>query len=268
MMKIRDSDELVFCKSNKHFIFHMPDSDQKMRLQLFLSRCGVASRRKSAILIEQGEVQVNGDVVTQPYFKINPEIDKVEFKGRRIRLKKYEFYMMYKPAGILTSIGDDRGRNSIADLIPESFGKLFPVGRLDLDSEGLLILTNHGEAANRMLHPRYHFPKVYHVTLNRVVNPDDLKIMSKGIVIDGKKTIPANYEKLGVGDSKRVRVDIVEGRKRQIKNVFSEFDYKVVKLKRISIGPVKLGNLKSGEIRKLSVPEIMNLLEILGLADF
>ena len=246
----------------------MPDSNQKMRLQLFLSRCGVTSRRKAATLIEKGEVQVNGKVITEPYFKIDDKTDKIEYKGKRIRLKKYEFYRMYKPVRVLTSMGDERGRKSIADLIPKSYGKLFPVGRLDLDSEGLLILTNHGEAANRMLHPRYHFPKVYHVTLSRAVNPKDLEIMSKGVVIEGKKTIPAIYEKLGPEDSKRVRVTIVEGRKRQIKNVFAALDYRVVKLKRYSIGPIKIVNLKSGEIRKLTMPEVMNLLEILGLADF
>ena len=117
-----------------------------------------------------------------------------------------------KPVGVLSAMKDSRGRRTIAHLIPKSYGKLFPVGRLDLDSEGLLILTNHGEAANRMMHPRYHFPKIYNVTLNESPKREDLKRMSRGIELEGKLTIPAVYELIGKEGSKRVRVEIVEGK--------------------------------------------------------
>lgn len=245
----------------------MPESENKIRLQLFLSRCGVASRRKAATLIDSGKVSVNGKIVREPYLKIDTETDKVLFDGKAITLTKYKFIKMYKPVDVLSAMKDSRGRKTIAHLIPTSYGKLFPVGRLDLDSEGLLILTNHGEAANRMMHPRYHFPKIYHVILNESPTKENLIRMSKGVEIEGKRTIPAAYELIGNTGSKRVRVEIVEGRKRQIKMVFRKFDYKVDKLKRLSIGPIKLGDMKPGEIRDFTMDELFKLLSSLGMAE-
>ncbi len=245
----------------------MPESDKRIRLQLFLSRCGAASRRKAAVLIDKGKVSVNGKIVREPYFKIDPDNDNVLFDGKQLKLTKYKFIKMYKPIGILSAMKDSRGRRTIAHLLPKSYGKLFPVGRLDLDSEGLLILTNHGEAANRMMHPRYHFPKIYHVLLNESPKKEDLIRMSRGIELEGKRTIPAAYELIGKEGSKRVRVEIVEGRKRQIKMVFRKLKYRVVKLKRLSIGPIKLGNMKPGEIRDFTMDELFNLLGKLGLAE-
>ena len=178
-----------------------------MRLQLFLARCGAASRRKAAALIEKGKVSVNGRIVREPYFKIDPENDDVLFYDKPLKLMKYKFIKMYKPVGVLSAMKDSRGRRTIAHLIPKSYGKLFPVGRLDLDSEGLLILTNHGEAANRMMHPRYHFPKIYNVTLNESPKREDLKRMSRGIELEGKLTIPAVYELIGKEGSKKLLKD-------------------------------------------------------------
>ncbi len=245
----------------------MPESENKIRLQLFLSRCGVASRRKAAILIDKGKVSVNGKIVREAYHKIDPDTDKVLFEGKALKLTKYKFFKLCKPVGVLSAMKDSRGRRTIAHLIPKSYGKLFPVGRLDLDSEGLLILTNHGEAANRMMHPRYHFPKIYHVSLDKSPTKEDLVRMSRGVDIDGKRTMPGAYELIGNTGTKRVRVEIVEGRKRQIKMVFRKLDYRVVKLKRLSIGPIKLGNMKPGEIRDFTMDELFNLLGSLGLAE-
>ena len=245
----------------------MAEPPDKIRLQLFLSRSGIASRRKSAELIEKGLVKVNGEVIKEPYHKVEPDKDTVEFAGKNITLSKYRFYKMNKPPGYLSSMSDDRGRKTIADLIPKSYGRLFPVGRLDLDSEGLIILTNHGDAANRMIHPRFHFSKVYHVTLDKSPDLDHLDKMSKGIMLEGKKTIAASYERIGGPGSKRIRVEIVEGRKRQIKMVFREFDYKVTKLRRIAIGPVKLGNTQKGSISELTMNELIALLDELGLSE-
>ena len=243
----------------------MSEFENKIRLQLYLARCGAASRRRAAVLIELGKVSVNGKVVREPYFKVDPDKDEVIFLGKSLKLKKYKFIKMYKPVGVLSTMKDSRGRRTIQHLIPKTYGKLFPVGRLDLDSEGLIILTNHGEAGNRMMHPRYHFPKTYHVSLTEPPKKEDLLRMSKGIELDGKRTIPASYELIGKDGSKRVRVEIVEGRKRQIKMVFKKLGYKVNKLKRLSSGPIKLGNMKPGEIRDFTMDELFNLLGKLGL---
>ena len=239
--------------------------NEKIRLQLHLARCGIASRRKSADLISQGKVKVNGDVVTEPYHKIDPEKDSVEYLDIPVKLTSFTFLKLYKPIGYLTTMSDERGRRTIADLIPPDIKRVFPVGRLDLDSEGLVILTNHGEAANRMTHPRYHFPRVYMVTLNKPPLLKNLVEMSKGIILEGKTTMPASYESVQPG-SKNVRVEIMEGRKRQIRRVFAEYGYNVLKLKRISIGPIKLGDLKPGEIRRFTMKEILELTAILDLA--
>lgn len=242
----------------------MPE-DNEIRLQLFLARCGVASRRKCETLIEKGKVRVNDAVVTEPFHKINPAKDRVELDGKEIKLSKYKFYKLYKPVGILSAMSDDRGRKTIANLIPSKYGSLFSVGRLDLDSEGLMILTNHGEAANRITHPRYHVPKIYKVVLNKEPSVGDLLIMSKGIELEGKKTIPASYERYGVKGSKQVRVEIMEGRKRQIKLVFREFGYKVQQLKRMSIGPIRLGDMKPGEIVEFTLEELLALFDTIGI---
>jgi 23S rRNA pseudouridine2605 synthase len=242
----------------------MPE-ENKIRLQLFLARCGVASRRKCAELIEYGKVKVNGEVVTEPFYKIDSEKDCVEYDGKEIKLNKYKFYKLYKPKGILSAMSDDRGRKTIADLIPSKHGSLFSVGRLDLDSEGLMILTNHGEAANRITHPRYHIPKVYKVVLDEEPNVGDLLIMSRGIELEGKQTIPAHYERIGGKGSKQVRVEIMEGRKRQIKLVFREFKYKVQQLKRVSIGPIMLDEMKPGEISEFTLDELLSLFDAIGL---
>jgi 23S rRNA pseudouridine2605 synthase len=239
--------------------------DNKIRLQLFLARCGVASRRKCATLIEKGNVRVNGAVIKEPFYKIDPAKDRVEFDSKEIKLSKYIFYKLYKPKGILSAMSDDRGRKTISNLIPSKYGSLFFVGRLDLDSEGLMILTNHGEAANRITHPRYHVSKVYKVMLDKEPNVGDLLIMSKGIELEGKKTIPAFYERIGAKGSKQVRVEIMEGRKRQIKLVFREFGYKVQQLKRVSIGPIRLGDMKPGEISEFSLDELLSLFDAIGM---
>jgi 23S rRNA pseudouridine2605 synthase len=241
------------------------DEQEKIRLQLYLAKSGVGSRRKCGELVDQGLVKVNGVVVKEPYFKVDPEKDAVEFAGRVVKPSKYQFVKLNKPSGYVSTMRDDRGRKAVIDLIPQKYGRLFPVGRLDLDSEGLVILTNHGEAANRMMHPRYHFPKVYHVTLDHPPHPAHLKEMCHGVEIPGAKTLPAVYELMGESSSKRVKVELTEGRKRQIKMVFRQFGYRVVKLRRMSIGPIKLGNLKSGETSEFTIQEIMQLLEALDL---
>ena len=243
----------------------MTEEKTKIRLQLYLSRCGIASRRKCADLIEQGKVTVNGEIITEPYFKVDPEKDSIEYLEIPVKTTSYLFFKLYKPVGYLTTMHDDRGRRTIADLIPSDVKRVFPVGRLDLDSEGLVILTNHGEAANRMMHPRYHFPRVYRAMLDKSPSQEDLVEMSRGIMLEGKKTIPASYELTQPG-SKTVRVEIMEGRKRQIRRVFHEYGYKVVKLKRISIGPIKLGDMKPAEIRRFTLKEVLEILAILDLA--
>jgi len=244
-----------------------PVPEEKIRLQLFLARCGIASRRRCVEIINQGKVTVNRVIIKEPYFKVNPDTDKVEYLDEEVKLPKYAFHKLYKPVGYLTTMRDERGRKTITELIPSKFGRLFPVGRLDLNSEGLIIFTNHGEAANRMMHPRHHVMKIYHVKLDKTPDPKDLREMSAGIELDGEKTMPAVYEMLRK-DSKIIRVELMEGKKRQIRRVFNALGYKVVSLKRVAIGPIPLGNLKPGELRPFTLKEIFDLLDALGLPSF
>lgn len=243
----------------------MPEKTQNIRLQLYLARCGIASRRKCGAIVTQGKVKVNDVVINEPFFKIDPSRDNVTYLDVEVKPPLYSFYKMYKPVGYVTTMSDERGRKSIANLIPPELGRLFPVGRLDKDSEGLIILTNYGEAANRMTHPRYQFMKVYNVRLDHAPLEEHLREMSMGVELDDGKTIPAMYEQSRPG-STNVRVIIMEGRKRQIRRVFELYGYKVVRLKRTSMGPIHLGRMSSGQVVRFSMKEVIELLDALGLS--
>lgn len=234
-----------------------------VRLQKMLADCGVASRRKSEDLIRDGKVKVNGKIA-QIGDKVDPYNDKVYVSGRRVTgsaRPKYRYIMLNKPRGYLTTMSDDRGRKTVIDLIPDVKERVYPVGRLDKDSEGLLLLTNDGEFANTITHPRKHINKVYRVTVRPDINDKQAAALSDGVVIDNKKTLPAQVRIVSRYTDKSVlEIVIREGRNRQIRKMCEAVGLTVIRLKRTQEGTVKLGRLKLGDYRDLTEDEVKKLL--------
>ncbi|MBE0461422.1 MAG: rRNA pseudouridine synthase [Candidatus Aminicenantes bacterium] len=239
----------------------------QIRLNKFLAQAGIASRREADRFISEGRVKVNGKIVRTLGVKIEEETDTVEVDGRRVESKLQPIYLMLnKPPGYLVTSKDPFQRPTIMSLLPPLKKRVFPVGRLDYDSSGLLLLTNDGELANRLMHPRYNVKKVYLVKVLGL--PDGLKIMKlqKGIYLDGKKTAPAKIMKLSSMANKTLfRVEIHEGRKREIKQLFKAIGHKVVGLERIKFANLSLGFLKKGQWRFLMNKEIASLKKQVGL---
>lgn len=241
-------------------------ADEKIRLQKFLSECGVASRRKSEELIEQGRVRVNGAVASIGY-KVNPKKDTVQVNGKKIVKQKEKTYiMLHKPRGFITTMSDELDRKCVVELISDVPGRVYPVGRLDRDSEGLLLFTNDGEFANAMTHPRKHVPKTYRVTVRPGINEEQLTALTQGIIIDDRKTAPAEV-RVVTKEENRVVLEVIlyEGRNRQIRKMCEEIGLEVARLKRTAIGSVKLGMLKQGDWRNLTDDEVRKLMLAAGM---
>ena len=219
-------------------------TDDRIRLQKYLSQCAVASRRKSEELILSGKVKVNGKVAGLGD-KINPKKDTVTVSGKKIvSSKKHYYIMLHKPRGYITTMEDEMGRKCVAELVKDVGARVYPVGRLDRDSEGLLLMTNDGDFANHLTHPSKHVPKTYRVTVRPDVNEDQLFSFNEGIVIDGKRTAPAEAHIIDKSEN-RVVLEIIlhEGRNRQIRRMCEELGLEVARLKRTHIGSIKLGML-------------------------
>jgi len=215
-----------------------------MRLQKFIAECGIVSRRKAEEFIEQGRVKVNSQVVTRPGTQIDPQKDQVFVNGKLASLRQKKVYLkIYKPKGVFSSCYH-RGEKTIVDFVRDLPYRLYPVGRLDKDSEGLMILTNDGEFANKMMHPRYEHEKEYIVNVKCQMTNDKLRNLESGIVIEGRKTLPAKVKKLG---DKEFSITLREGKKRQIRKMVEAVGNSVVSLKRIRMGDIHLGSLKPGE---------------------
>lgn len=224
-----------------------------VRLQKYLADCGVASRRKAEELILQGRVEVNGSRVTRLGSRVEPERDRVTCNGKRVtRSKEYIYLKIYKPNGYVSSCVRQKGEKTVLDLVPDIKERLYPVGRLDKDSEGLMLLTNDGEFANRMMHPRYEHEKEYLVNVQFLMSNVQLMNLASGIILDGKKTLPAKVKKLG---EKQFNIVLKEGKKRQIRRMVEALGDCVVKLKRIRMGKIVLGDLKPGESEHLSLAD-------------
>lgn len=231
------------------------------RLQKMLADCGVASRRKAEEMIQAGLVTVNGETA-HIGDKVDPRRDRVAVKGRPVQPRNKNVYiMLHKPRGYITTMSDEMGRRCVAELVKEIPGRIYPVGRLDRDSEGLLLMTNDGAFANKMVHPSMHVPKVYRVTIRPGITEDQLTQMSVGMEIDGEKTLPASVRVLEQQQG-RVVLEIVlqQGRNRQIRKMCEQLGLEVARLKRIAMGPVKLGMLQPGQYRELTKEEIKGLL--------
>ncbi len=232
------------------------------RLQKFLSECSVASRRKSEELIKQGRVKVNGRVA-QLGDKVDTKNDTVTVNGKKVTLVKQKYYIMLnKPRGYVTTMSDELGRKCVKELVEDVGAQVYPVGRLDRDSEGLLILTNDGEFANAVMHPRKQVSKTYRVTVRSNINDDQVARLENGIDIDddGRKTLPANVKILEKSAGRSVlEITIYEGRNRQIRKMCEKVSLDVIRLKRNSVGSVKLGMLKVGKWRNLTEDEVHRL---------
>ncbi|MGB9767388.1 MULTISPECIES: pseudouridine synthase [Dictyoglomus] len=230
------------------------------RLQKFISRSGVTSRRKAEELILEGRVKVNGKVIRTLGVKIDPEKDVVEVDNKIIKPEKKLYIALYKPVGYLSSLYDPFGRRTIKDLLKDKLSsRVYPVGRLDFDSEGLLLCTNDGEIANFVIHPRYKIPKIYEVLVNGIPKEEELKKFREGVILEEGKTLPAEFEVVWKNSKTKrslLKVVLYQGWKRQIRRMLALFGYEVLKLKRIQIGEIRLGNLKPGEFRFLNDEEI------------
>ena len=231
-----------------------------MRLNKFLSSSGVASRRKCDELILEGKVEVNGKVVNTLGIKIDEKKDKVKVGGKVINLpSSFVYIKLNKPKGYACTASDEKGRKTIYDLV-ECEERLFSIGRLDYDTEGLIILTNDGNFANQVAHPRYKMEKEYRVTVEGEIKESELAVMRKGVVVEGQRMPAARVEWLSFENGfTKLSVIIDEGQNRQIRRMFEAIGHQIKLLKRVRIGEVRLGGLKRGEYRDLTEAEL-NLL--------
>ncbi len=240
------------------------------RLQKILAQAGVASRRQAERIILDGRVKVNKKIISKLGSKVDPENDFIEVDGRRIKPKINKvYYLFYKPAGYLTTLKDPFGRPTISQLITHIKKRVFPVGRLDMDTEGLLLLTNDGELSARLMHPRFHVSKSYRVKVKGQLSDLAQAKLANGTIILGDRPVkPARVEIIKRGQDRTwLLMTLTEGRHRQIKRMCSQVGYPVLKLKRISYGPLKLGRLPRGATRALKETEISALKEAAGLKN-
>jgi len=240
-----------------------------MRLQKFLARAGVASRRGSEDLMTAGRVSVNGSVVTELGARVDPARDRVAVDGREVALSDAPAYLaLNKPAGYVTTMSDPHGRPTVAQLVPAAeHPGLFPIGRLDLDTTGLLLFTTDGELGFRLLHPRFHVEKTYQVVANGSVGDESLAALGRGIELDDGLTAPARVRLLGRDSTSEVEITIREGRKRQVRRMFLAVGNPVLSLHRVSFGPIELGAMESGAVRELSGAEVAALRNVAGAEE-
>ncbi|OXM16691.1 pseudouridine synthase [Paenibacillus herberti] len=232
------------------------------RLQKIIAAAGVASRRKCEELITSGAVEVNGKVVRELGTKADPTTDVIIVKGRRIASEKKIYVMMNKPKGVITSASDPKGRKIVSDFLTGIKERVYPVGRLDYDTEGLLLLTNDGEFANLLTHPSHHVPKTYLATVKGVPHGTALEKLQRGVKLEDGMTAPAevDYHDIDMdSNSATVSITIYEGRNRQVRRMFDAVGHPVTRLKRIKFGHLGLDNMQRGKFRHLTLSEIKEL---------
>lgn len=236
-----------------------------LRLQKYLADCGVASRRAAEILIKDGRISVNDEVVTQMGFMVDEENDEVCFDGSVVKpVTKKIYIMLNKPSGFVTTVSDDKGRPTVLELVSDIQDRLFPVGRLDFDTEGLLILTNDGDLTYKITHPKNEIKKTYVAEVTGNISMETIVALRKGVMIDGYKTQPAEVEVVGATKfGTKLEITISEGKNRQVRKMFESQDCIVKKLKRTKEAGLLLGHLPLGKWRKLSESEI-NMLKKIG----
>lgn len=234
------------------------------RLNKYIASSGLCSRRKADELIESGVVFVNGKRVTELGFSVQQK-DKVFVNGKLIHPVRHEYYRFYKPAGYITTSEDEKGRKTIYDLIPENLHHLKPVGRLDRESTGLIILTNDGDLINELTHPSVKVPKLYRVSINGKITQKDIDKMYKGIEIEPNKTAYAEVDVLDIDSSHTVmEVMLYQGLNRQIRKMFESLGFEVLTLKRIQHATLNLDGLKRGDIKPIKPQQIKELRNFLN----
>jgi 23S rRNA pseudouridine2605 synthase len=234
----------------------------KERLQKVLAQAGVASRRKCEEYIKAGRVEVNDRTVTELGVKVDPAKDIIKVDGRPIVGEKKVYLAFHKPKGVITSVTDPEGRKTVSDYLKDVKERVYPVGRLDYDSEGLLLLTNDGDLANLLTHPKHHVPKTYHATVKGVPHGSLLDKLRQGIELEDGMTAPAELEYADIDpemNKTTIEITLYEGRNRQVRRMFEKIGFPVIRLKRIRFGTVSLSGLARGKYRKLDAEEIQEL---------
>ena len=234
---------------------------EKVRLQKFLSECGIASRRKAEKLITAGKIRVNGQIAKVLGTKVDPINDKVQVKGQLVRPAPKGVILLHKPRGVVCTLSDPEGRATVADYLTKHYRSYFPVGRLDVDSSGLIILTNDGDLADRLLHPRFRFERRYVCEVAGSVSQTTLQRLTTGVRLeDGMAKARARILDT-LDDTTRLEIVVLEGRNKLIRRMMKEVGHPVKLLKRVQHGPFKLGSLKYGEIKRLSEKEYSSFRE-------
>ncbi len=243
-------------------------SDGKQRLQKVLAAAGFGSRRECEELILAGRVEVDRKVVTEMGTKVDPQTQEVRFDGETLSKPKLVYYAVYKPDGVISTNSDPAGRPRVIDLLPNQDVRMFTVGRLDLHSEGLILLTNDGELANRLTHPRYEIEKLYLVQIAGHPERETLEQIRKGVYLsEGMMRVEGVRVKRKYKQSTFLEMRLNEGRNREIRRVLAKVGHKVQRLTRIAVGPIRLGKMTPGECRKLTHTELMSLRNAAGLSD-
>jgi len=234
------------------------------RLNKYLAQAGVASRRQADLLIQAGRIRVNGAIVSEMGIQINPEVDLVEVDGRPVKKRmKYEYLILHKPPGYLSTVRDPFGRPTVIDLLPKTESRLYPVGRLDLDTSGLLFFTNDGDLALALTHPRHLVEKVYQAKVSGIPTGSELKELAQGILLEDRLTAPAKIALDRVENGNAIIIiTLREGRKRQVKRMMLTIGHPVLSLHRKAMGPLTLGELKPGEYRRPTESELSELLKL------
>lgn len=229
-----------------------------IRLQKYFTDCGVLSRRAAEDAIKQGLVRVNGSQA-EIGMRVDPACDVVEYRGKRVypSQQKKICILLNKPRGYVTTLSDEQGRHTVAELVTGVGRRVYPIGRLDMDSDGLLLLTDDGELANRLTHPRHEIPKIYHVTVKGSVSDEKLETLRGAMTIDGYTILPVQTDRIATdGGNTVLQMRLFEGRNRQIRKMCEQVDLKILRLCRVAIGELKLGDLDVGKWRQLTKKEL------------
>lgn len=245
----------------------MSEETEGIRLQKVLASAGVASRRASELLIDEGRVEVNGQVVTEQGRRVNPDRDQIRVDGSRIPPpRRHQYLVLNKPRGVVSTMDDPEGRPTLSEYLPRTAERLFHVGRLDTDTEGIILLTNDGEFAHRLAHPSYEVPKTYFVQAAGVMDNHAVKRLSKGVRLDDGPVKPDKVKLVSRGqDRTLLEITIHSGRNRVVRRMMDTVGHPVDRLGRTMIGPVRLGNLPVGEVRDLTREELGALLDLVKL---
>jgi len=233
------------------------------RLQKIIAGTGIASRRKAEVLIATGRVTVNGKVVTELGTKVDPAKDHVKVDGKHLtEAQPFVYLMLNKPKHVMSTLDDPGGRTTVKDFLRGISVRVFPVGRLDFDSEGLMLMTNNGDLSQALLHPRYHVPKTYLIKVKGVLTDEEIRKLEQGVKLEDGVTSPAFVKKIKKAEANSwVEITIREGRKHQVKRMLESVGHLVIKLVRVKMGPLSLGNLAPGEVRFLTDREANALRE-------